>query len=148
MTYSQTPKTQKPTWFRWDLCVLWGISMQKLPLKNTLFCPFCKEMQRFCKGKNMISYCKSIGCKKTLHFCIFAFLHLYGIRDGGYVLTMQKKVYSARARQPTPLYKKQTPWHGRKILHALRITILFLMELLRSRVPLCFRLRSKGNRLS
>ena len=83
MTYSQTPKTQKPTWFRWNLCVLWGISMQKLPLKNTLFCPFCKEMQRFCKGKNMISYCKSIGCKKTLHFCIFAFLHLYGICDGG-----------------------------------------------------------------
>jgi hypothetical protein len=33
-------------------------------------------------------------------------------------------------------------------LYASRITILFLIELLRSRVPLCFRLRSKGNSLS
>ena len=73
MTYSQTPKTQKPTWFRWDLCVLWGISMQKLPLKNTLFCPFCKEMQRFCKGKKI--WYHIVNQLDARKLCIFAFLH-------------------------------------------------------------------------
>jgi hypothetical protein len=33
-----------------------------------------------------------------------------------------KKVYSARARHPSPPYKKQTPWHGRKIFLAMQKT--------------------------
>ena len=33
-----------------------------------------------------------------------------------------KKVYSARARHPPPPYKKQTPWHGRKIFLAMQKT--------------------------
>jgi hypothetical protein len=34
----------------------------------------------------------------------------------------RKKVYSARARHPPPPYKKQTPWHGRKIFLAMQKT--------------------------
>lgn len=34
----------------------------------------------------------------------------------------KKKVYSARTRHPPPPYKKQTPWHGRKIFLAMQKT--------------------------
>ena len=56
------------------------------------------------------------------------FLHGEGIASITNTVQMQecknakKKVYSAKARHPPPPYKKQTPWHGRKIFLAMQKT--------------------------